>query len=179
MEEHNRVLFLRSFDLATDLPHVMDWVNDEEITFYFASMQDTIKYDEEKKFMQALLQSNTDRVYSIYDQNNVYIGQASINKIDWIAKTGRLFLVFKKEFHGKGLAKQAIREAQRKAFMELNLNKIWLITRYKNEKDRHLYKRCGFETEGILREEYLVNGAYHDMARMSMLAREFKAWWKE
>ncbi len=46
----------------------------------------------------------------------------------------------------------------------------WLGT---NERSHRTYARLGFVEEGVLREEYFHDGAWHDMLRMSMLAREW------
>lgn len=163
---------------GTLLKDIMRWVNDKEVMFFFANVKGRIKQAEEIEFLKSIIYSANDIVYSIRLKDGTYIGQVSINKIDWVAKTARLFMVITPKQQGKGYAVTAIQEAQRKAFLMLGLNKLYIIVRYDNEKGRHLYKRCGFETEGILREEYFVNGKYYDMVRMSILKREFPLWWK-
>jgi RimJ/RimL family protein N-acetyltransferase len=42
-----------------------------------------------------------------------------------------------------------------------------------NSRSRGIYQRLGFVEEGILREEYFLDGQWHDMVRMSALAREW------
>jgi RimJ/RimL family protein N-acetyltransferase len=42
-----------------------------------------------------------------------------------------------------------------------------------NARSRAIYRRVGFVDEGVLREEYVHDGGWHDMVRMSVLASEW------
>lgn len=164
-------------DLSTaDLPNIMKWVNDKDIRFYFANNKPVTEV-EEHGFIERLIDSKYDRAYTIETEAGEYIGQVSINKIDPVAQTGRLFLVITKAFQGKGYAIAAIKAVQDIAFNHEGLNKLYLIVRYDNEKARYLYKKCGFETEGVLREEYRANNMFYDMVRMAMLKKDYTHWW--
>jgi diamine N-acetyltransferase len=168
---------IRTEHFGTLLDNVMKWVNDEEVTFYFARLQRYISFEEETEFLRNIKTSTTDRVFSVWDEDK-YIGQVSINKIDWIAGTGRVFCVITPEYQGQGYAIPIIKEIQKYAFFIFNLNKLYLIVRYDNEKGRYIYKRCGFEVEGVLREEYRVGEKYYDMVRMAILKKDYNLWWK-
>ncbi len=43
-----------------------------------------------------------------------------------------------------------------------------------NSRARRTYSRLGFLEEGLLREEYFHEDGWHNMLRMSLLAREWK-----
>jgi diamine N-acetyltransferase len=164
-------------NLVGHIDHIMTWVNDPEVTFYFANRQERISKPEEIMFLHDLLSSRYDKLYSVFNSRREYIGQVSINKIDWAGESGRLFLVITRKQQKKGYAKPIIKAIQEKVFTELKLNKIFLIVRYKNEM-RGLYSSQGFQVEGILREEYKVHGKRYDMVRMSVLHKEWrKRWW--
>lgn len=160
------------------IDHIMSWINDPEIVFYFSSMKKTFSRDEEKSFIVNMVASPSDKVFSVF-HDSVYIGQVSINKIDWTqSKQGRLFLVVKKEFQGQGYAHEIIRLVQDYAFKELGLNRLYLIVRPLNDKGLQLYHRCGFRQEGVLRELYQLNGKFIDMVLMAIIKRDWKTWWK-
>ncbi len=159
------------------IDYVMSWVNDPEITFYFASMKKEITKEEELQFLKSLIASKDDEVYSVFDEGE-YVGQVSINKIDWMGEVGRIFLVIAKEKQGNGYAKLILKSIQDKAFNEIGLNKLYLIVRPDNAKGIHIYKQCGFDTEGVLRQEYKVNDQRFDMKRMSILKEDWQTWWK-
>jgi RimJ/RimL family protein N-acetyltransferase len=160
------------------IDHIMTWVNDPEVTFYFANRQKKISKPEEILFLHDVLSSRFDVLYSVFNYRREYIGQVSINKIDWAGETGRLFLVITKKQQKKGYARPVISEVQGKFFTELKLNKLYLITRNNNKKARRLYSSMGFQVEGVLREEYKVRGKRYDMVRMGLLKSEWEErWW--
>lgn len=167
-------ILLKPTTLA-DIDNIMTWVNDPEIAEYFAGLGD-ISREQETAYLEKILASDYDRLFSIFVDGQ-YAGQCSLNQIYWQAGNARLFLVLTKEFQGRGLAQKVIAEILCRAFDEIILNKVWLIVREKNEKGRHLYRRAGFETEGVLREEYRVKGEFVNMVRMAILAKEYRQWY--
>ena len=164
-----------------DAGDALTWVNDPEVTQYFANLQKKISLAEEQEYILRLNQSKNDKAWSIFDKDcqlfnaeepkswrDEYIGQCSINQIYWPAKNGRIFLALKKEFQGKGFGKKVIRSLIEKA-KELNLHKLWLIVRADNKKSQALYLNEGFDFEGVLKDEYCVDGNYFDMVRMGII----------
>jgi diamine N-acetyltransferase len=150
------------------LAHVMTWVNDRDVMQYFASHQREIGEDEELAYLKSLLASKDDRAYSIFAGDD-YVGQCSVNKIHWPARNGRLFLVIRKEAQRRGLGRAALRKLTDRAFGELGLHKLWLIVRRDNRAAQAMYVKLGFDFEGVLADEYCVNGKFYDMVRMSVL----------
>ena len=57
-------------------------------------------------------------------------------------------------------------------FEDLDLNKVYLQVFTTNEKGHRLWTKAGFAVEGVLRQHYFVNGAFHDMYSMSVLKDE-------
>ena len=45
----------------------------------------------------------------------------------------------------------------------------------KNERSRRTWKRLGFIEEGLLRDEYFHEGAWHNMVRMGLLETQWPA----
>jgi len=159
-----------------DLPNIMSWVNDKEVTAYFAwGKQVTI--EEEKRYLEKLLTSKNDRVYSII-LGNQYIGQCSINTIYWQAGNGRIFIALKKDAQGNGYAKRAIATLLKTGFENLKLHKLWLIVREDNFRGLHIYQNCGFRLEGLLREEYFVQDKYLNMVRMAITEEEYRQFYR-
>lgn len=151
------------------LPHVMTWVNDHEVMQYFANRQTDIDEAEERRYMEALIASKTDRAYSLFDEAGGYLGQGSINQIYWPARNGRLFLVITRARQRQGYGRAALEALVARAFDELDLHKVWLIVRRTNRAAQAMYLKAGFDFEGVLEDEYFVGGTFHDMVRMSIL----------
>lgn len=160
---------VRLVELSLDhLPWVMTWVNDREVMQYFAGRQTEITLEEERRYLEGLLASKSDRAWSVFDGDE-YVGQVSINQIYWPARNGRLFVVIRREHQGRGLGPRAVQLALARAWSELGLHKVWLIVRRDNRGAQAMYTRLGFDFEGVLRDEYFVQGRFFDMVRMSVL----------
>lgn len=160
-------LTLRPTTIA-DLPHIMSWVNDREVMQYFALRQTQITEDEERRYLEQILASKNDRLFSVFD-GDAYVGQCSVNQIYWPARNGRVFLVVQKSMQHGGRGAEMLRLLIDRAFSDLDLHKLWLIVRRSNLKAQAMYLRAGFEFEGVLRDEYCVNGQYYDMVRMGIV----------
>ena len=155
-----------------DLPDIMGWVNDPDITHYFAKMGH-VSLEQEKAYLEKMLASEKDKLFTILIDNE-YAGQCSINEIYWPAKNGRLFLVLTKKFQNRHLSKGVLEALLRQAFEIMQLHKVWLIVREDNERAQFIYQRAGFSVEGTLRDEYYVNDKYYTMIRMAILDRQFR-----
>jgi UDP-4-amino-4,6-dideoxy-N-acetyl-beta-L-altrosamine N-acetyltransferase len=77
-------------------------------------------------------------------------------------------------FRGKGYAFNAYKIFINKLFDEYDLNKISLEVLSTNVVAFGLYKKLGFVTEGIKRQDVLKNGIYVDSIIMSILRIEWK-----
>jgi RimJ/RimL family protein N-acetyltransferase len=74
-----------------------------------------------------------------------------------------------------GLGTEALRLALRHAFDQLKLHKVYLRVLDYNARAMRAYEKSGFKVEGTLREEMRVDGAWHDLIYMGVLADEFAA----
>lgn len=157
-----------------DLPGIMGWVNDPDITHYFARMGH-VTLEQERAYLEKMLASEKDRLFTILADGE-YAGQCSINEIYWPAKNGRLFIVLTKKFQGRKLAPRVIEALLRQAFDVLKLHKVWLIVREENTRSQFIYQNSGFSREGILIDEYFVNEKYLNMVRMAILDWQFRQW---
>lgn len=151
-----------------DLPLIMSWVNDHEVMQYFAARQHDISEEEERRYLEHILGSKNDRLFSVFDGAE-YVGQCSINQIYWPARNGRVFLVVRKAMQHGGRGAAMLQGLIERAFGELDLHKLWLIVRRDNLHAQAMYLRAGFEFEGVLRDEYCVGGRFYDMVRMGIV----------
>ncbi len=158
-----------------DLDNMMAWVNDPEVIKNFARFSGEITREEEAGYLERMLASETDRVFAIENEEGDYLGNIGLHQIYWPARNARLGVILgNKAQQGKGYGQAAINEILRIAFNEHKLHKVWLMTFKENEKAQHVYRKCGFKVEGLLREEYILKERYHDMVRMSILEQEYQ-----
>ncbi len=70
---------------------------------------------------------------------------------------------------GKGYARQATQYWIEYGISTLGLRKIYLHTLDTNLANIKLNEQLGFRVEGLLRDEVIVDGVYHDVLRMSLI----------
>ena len=162
-----------------DVDHVLTWVNDEEIVGNLASFAgQPFTRDDELAFIRRTLASPSDVVFSVFsslpEDAGRYLGQVGLHQIHARSRVARLAaVVARKSDWGRGVGSASIRALLAHAFGPMPLHQVWLMVFAANSRGRRTYARLGFVEEGVLREEYFHDGRWHDMVRLSLLAREF------
>ncbi|MDG5789764.1 GNAT family protein [Evansella sp. AB-P1] len=77
------------------------------------------------------------------------------------------------QFWGKGYAKECLIALLNFAFHEMQLNKIYGQTNWKNKPAIKLMSKFGFQQEGILREHQLLDDKYEDVLLFALLKRDY------
>lgn len=85
------------------------------------------------------------------------------------AHSGVLGMGVAASHRGRGLGGRLI-ETTLETAIARGLTRIELTVRTDNAAAIALYRRCGFETEGVLRRYLLVDGVYYDALQMARLA---------
>lgn len=171
---------LRPLDV-THVDHIMGWVNDAEIVGNLAAFSGApMTRDDELRWIARVTASKEDRVWSVFaGDDDRYLGQCGLHQIFRRSRVGRLSVIIADRGEmGRGVGSAAIASLLDVAFADEasggeGLHKVWLMVFAKNTRSRRTYARLGFVEEGVLREEYFHEGGWHDMVRMSLLAREW------
>jgi len=78
-------------------------------------------------------------------------------------------------YRDAGLGTEALPLALDYAFSELDLHKVFLRVLDFNARAIHVYEKCGFRQEGLLREEMYSEDAWHHLIYMGILRHEYEA----
>ena len=84
------------------------------------------------------------------------------------AHVGVLGMALLPEFRGQGLGERLMREALDAARV-FGLHRVELTVREDNKNAIALYRKIGFEVEGLMREAIKVDGVCQNMALMGLL----------
>ncbi len=155
---------------------VLRWRSDPEVTRYWIT-QDIpndamIREWYERNVAEGAL------VWTALHQGNP-IGYVTLFGIDPVNRKAELALMIgERSVWGHGFAKETLRILLGHALAPVQLggcglNKIYLSVFAENIAARRAYASCGFQEDGVLREDMYRDGAWHDQILMSVLAREF------
>lgn len=102
------------------------------------------------------------------------LGLVQLVDIDFIHRRAEYTIMIDPAQQGNGYAFIATRLAMEYAFNVLNLHKLYLLVDEVNHKAMHVYKTCGYETVATLKEEFFVNGSYHNAVIMNIFQRDYR-----
>jgi len=166
---------LRELD-HSDLFRLNSWRNDKTIinllgnNFLFISK--AVDEDWFKDYLQ-----NRDcniRLAIIIQETGDYIGNVNLTSIHRTNRAAEIsILIGEKEYWSKGIGAQAMHLMLTHAFLDLNLNRVYLTVIRENERALQFYKRLGFVEEGCHRQAIFKDGSYRDLIAMSVLKNEF------
>lgn len=140
-----------------DLRYIHLLNNDNKIMSYwfeepyesFAELQD---------LFEKHIHNQSERRFILMDDKQT-VGLVELVEIDLIHRNAEFQIIIDPQSQGKGYASIATKLAIEYAFTILNLHKI--------------YQKTVFQIEGELKEEFFINGSYHDAIRMCMFQRDF------
>ena len=160
-----------------DLPRYVRWFGDPEVRRHLLAYLPFSLAQEERWYEGLLdrLESGHDVLLAVDTAEGVHIGNIGLHDIDWKNRSAELGIVIgDKEYWGQGFGTDAVRTMLRVAFEEMNLHRVCLRVDADNARAIRCYEKCGFETEGVLRDATFREGQYHDMHLMSILRSEIQ-----
>lgn len=155
---------IRALDAATDLPLLDRWLTDE-IGRDFLLSRITAKQADIRE-----LARNRSNVFGIITlRDSTPVGAMAFLDRDPVQRRAEMRkLIGEPAQRGKGLGKEASALWIRYGQEGLGLNKICVSTFHTSVRNVRLNQDLGFRVEGILRNEVLVDGRYHDVLRMGL-----------
>lgn len=159
-----------------DLEYIYKWKNDWELSRLIKAYPLPIARYEIQEWLKKNYSDKNQIFLGIYLKDYVsIIGVVRLKYIDWISRNAELGLyIGEDKYRSRGLGKEALKLLLNYAFMEINLHKITLTVLDYNVSAINLYKSCGFTKEGLLREQFWVNGKYENVLLMGLLRNEYK-----
>ena len=155
-----------------DIPKATSFVNDEELKkLLVTNVPFPMTLWEEKEWVKSQ-KSSQDGSYNfaIEDiETKKYIGGCGIQEVNWLSRVATVgIMIGDKEYWGKGYGTDAMKVLMNFIFNNMNIRKIRLSTFSFNMRARKSYEKCGFEVEGILKDEIFKDGKYYDEIIMSV-----------
>lgn len=107
--------------------------------------------------------------------DDAFLGWCSLSRWDPTYRSGALGYCFGEAAWGHGYATEAARALLGWAFDTLDLNRVQAETDTRNAGSARVLEKLGFQREGTLREDCVVDGVVSDSWVYGLLRREWSA----
>jgi len=114
-------------------------------------------------------------VFSIENLDGDYVGDIRFNAINERHGTFEIGISIWRNYKNKGYAKASVKILLAYAFNERRLNKCNVDCIDCNIASIALWKSLGFQQEGVVREEFFLNGTFHNKLLFGLTANEYKS----
>lgn len=159
------------------------FVND---AFQFYCDEETMRYagpdihktiSETETFVQSAIKSSEERtllLWAVVDKiSGKMMGDISLHP-DYKHKYASLGSILNKHFLHKGIMTEATYSILQYAFNEINLNRIEAQICTKHIASVKYVEKLGFINEGILRQNFMIDGKLYDSFMYALLKEDFK-----
>jgi RimJ/RimL family protein N-acetyltransferase len=152
-------------------PRMLEWMKDRDVAVNLGlSREPSLAYTEE--WIARALGDESVRAFAIL-VDGAHVGNVVLDQIDRRVGTARLSIyVGERAARGGGVGRTAVALAADEAFGPLALHKLWLTVHARNTAAINAYLDVGFSVEGVLRDEFLLDGERVAALRMGLLVGE-------
>ena len=153
-----------------DIEMIARWRNDPRISRQFFGIW-PLPISEQERWYEGYLTDPTERMWIIETPQGQAIGTMALLHIDHrnqSAEIGRV-LIGDSNHLAAECASEALQLLATFAFLEANLNRLYVHVLQGNESAIKLYEGSGFQQEGILRRAVWKSGQFLDVIEMAML----------
>lgn len=154
---------------SEDLLRVLDWRNHLEVRRYMVT-QHEISLPEHQSWFADASQDSSRRLLIVEDCHNP-IGYVQFSKVEAGGVSDWGF--YAQPNAPRGTGKKIGKAALNYAFEELGLHKVCGQALAYNTNSIAFHKRLGFKQEGILRDQYRIQGVYHHLICFGLLHHEW------
>jgi diamine N-acetyltransferase len=168
-------VYLRPLE-REDLPLLRRWANDPEIRRLTGEVTPMSQAGADEFFER--VKTDRDRVWFVValEENDRVIGEAGLLRMFHPWRTTDLSLIIgEKDAWGRGYGREAILLLLDYAFGYLSFHRVAVGVVGFNQRAIRFYEKVGFQREGVQRDGYYCDHAYHDFVMMSVLQDEYRA----
>jgi len=162
-------LRLEKFEVG-DLDRLLSWIDSPSTMYLFGGS--LFEYPVTSEQLDKYVLAENRLIYKVVEETTLeVIGHAELNLIDFKNRSARIcrIIIGDEASRNKGYGKAIIRSLIDIGFNELKLHRLELGVYDFNIQAIKCYKACGFEIEGLLKENIKVGDEYWSTYNMSLL----------
>ena len=154
-----------------DAPSTARWANDLEVARWLRDVfPNPYTLQDAEVFIQICLEAGENNLYRAIEIDGQAVGSIALARgVDVYQKNAELGYWMGREFHGKGVMTQAVREICRMGFAQWDIGRIYAEPYAGNAGSRRVLEKAGFQLEGVLRRSVYKLGETQDSCMYSLL----------
>ncbi len=159
-----------------DVGGMLEWMHDPDIQQNFRNDMGRITKEMAIDFIREARKDwkkNLNLHLAITDAEDEYMGTISLKNIDLQSKRAEYAISLRKKAQGKGIGYAASKKILEYAFIQMQLERIYLNVLKENKRAIALYERVGFIYEGEFRKHLYLRGVYRDLQWYGMLKEDY------
>ena len=143
---------------------LFEWINNRELVILNAPFRAISKSEHEQWFESLGTRKNL-AFFMIEDvDSGLAIGSCQLNNISDVHRSAELQIrIGRLDYQNKGAGSKAVRLLIEHGFDKLELHRIMLHVFSTNLRAMHVYRKNGFQQEGVLREAAFIDGRWLDV----------------
>jgi ribosomal-protein-alanine N-acetyltransferase len=163
-----------------DAPAVHRWFNNEDVTADLVGSRDSFSEDDARGWVERAMDATRDRKWAILlDGGAEPVGFVALFGLARETGPELAVLVGDPAAWGKGVAREAERQACIHAFDDLGAHRIHAEIPATNRAAQKVVTFLGFQREGVMRKALRRDGETVDNEVWGLLPEEFKGWQTE
>jgi len=154
-----------------DLDILYKAINNPDLVKHNASYS-IIHETEHLKWFERLISDKT-KAFFMIDFENHPVGSAQLIDIHPVHKNAEITIrLFEENNFGKQIGSQALSILCDYGFNNLNLHRLWLRVFHDNERAIRVYKKNGFNEEGLMKEAAFIQGVFKHVLIMGKIRND-------
>jgi ribosomal-protein-alanine N-acetyltransferase len=160
-----------------DAEAVERWFNDERVTADLVGSRDSFTAEDARGWVERAMDTSRDRKWAIsIDGDDSAVGFVALFGLARDLGPELAVLVGEPSAWGKGVAREAERQACVHAFRELGSHRIHAEIPATNEAAQHVVTHLGFQREGVMRKAIRRGDEVIDNQVWGLLPDDFTGW---
>lgn len=170
MNIYGSKVYLRAIE-ERDNEMLLEMINDPETEKMLGGYSWPISITDQKKWFEGQSnKANILRCIVSVKETDIAVGTVILSDIDLKNGTAEIHIKLStKNGRGKGYGTDAVNTLVSYAFKEMRLNCIYANILTYNTASAHLFEKCGFVKEGVLRSRVYKEGAFIDFLSYSIV----------
>lgn len=161
--------------LEADLPMLYEWIGERSLVVLNGPYH-PVGEAEHRAWFEAVQERTDLHLFAIrLLEDGELIGSCQLHGVSPVHRSAELQIrIGAGDRLEKGFGTEAVRLLLSFAFMDLNLERVYLHVRADNGRAVRAYQKAGFAREGVLRRAAFIDGEYRDIVVMGILREEFR-----